>query len=82
MVLASKSMARSAKDFSYNYIEQENRQELLAEIKKRELGTIIMKPLAGGALRQTGAATSEALRSTERTHTLEHPRSNHELRTA
>ena len=42
--------------FPYNYIEQENRQELLEEIKRQELGTIIMKPLAGGALRQTGPA--------------------------
>ena len=42
--------------FPYNYIEQENRQELLEEIKRQGLGTIIMKPLAGGALRQTGPA--------------------------
>jgi hypothetical protein len=42
--------------FPYNYIEQENRQELLEEIKRQELGTIIMKPLAGGALRQAGPA--------------------------
>ena len=42
--------------FPYNYIEQENRQELLEEIKRQDLGTIIMKPLAGGALRQTGPA--------------------------
>jgi predicted aldo/keto reductase-like oxidoreductase len=42
--------------FPYNYIEQENRQELLEEIRKQELGTIIMKPLAGGALRRTGPA--------------------------
>ena len=42
--------------FPYNYIEQENRQELLDEIKLQGLGTIIMKPLAGGALRQAGPA--------------------------
>ncbi|MDR3541343.1 MAG: aldo/keto reductase [Desulfosporosinus sp.] len=42
--------------FPYNYIEQENRQELLEEIKRQGLGTIIMKPLAGGALRQAGPA--------------------------
>ncbi|MDR3600671.1 MAG: aldo/keto reductase [Desulfosporosinus sp.] len=42
--------------FPFNYIEQENRQELLAEIKRQDLGTIIMKPLAGGALRQAGPA--------------------------
>ncbi|HEY8910295.1 MAG TPA: aldo/keto reductase [Desulfosporosinus sp.] len=42
--------------FPYNYIEQENRQELLEEITRQGLGTIIMKPLAGGALRQAGSA--------------------------
>lgn len=42
--------------FPYNYIEQENRRELLEEITRQGLGTIIMKPLAGGALRQAGPA--------------------------
>ena len=42
--------------FAYNFIEQENRQELLDEIARQELGTVIMKPLAGGALRQAGPA--------------------------
>ncbi|MDR3584294.1 MAG: aldo/keto reductase [Desulfosporosinus sp.] len=57
------TLARFIKDypfvsvqFPYNYIEQENRQELLEEIKQQRLGTIIMKPLAGGALRQAGPA--------------------------
>ncbi|SPF34714.1 Aldo/keto reductase family protein [Candidatus Desulfosporosinus infrequens] len=57
------TLARFIKDFSfvsvqfpYNYIEQENRQELLTEIKRQGLGSIIMKPLAGGALRQAGPA--------------------------
>jgi len=58
-----KMLARFIKDypfvsvqFPYNYIEQENRQELLEEITRQGLGTIIMKPLAGGSLRQTGPA--------------------------
>lgn len=42
--------------FPYNYIEQENREELFREIERQELGTIIMKPLAGGAIRHTGPA--------------------------
>ncbi|ODA42477.1 putative aldo/keto reductase [Desulfosporosinus sp. BG] len=57
------TLSRFIKDYSfvsvqfpYNYIEQENRQELLAEITRQGLGTIIMKPLAGGALRQVGPA--------------------------
>ncbi len=57
------TLARFIKDFPfvsvqfpYNYIEQENRQELLTEIKRQGLGSIIMKPLAGGALRQAGPA--------------------------
>jgi predicted aldo/keto reductase-like oxidoreductase len=56
-------LLRAIRDYSfvsiqvpYNYIEQENRQELLEEIKRQGLGTIIMKPLAGGALRQAGPA--------------------------
>lgn len=56
-------LLRAIKDYSfvsvqfpYNYIEQENRQELLDEINRQGLGTIIMKPLAGGALRQAGPA--------------------------
>jgi predicted aldo/keto reductase-like oxidoreductase len=51
-----KDYAFAAVQFPYNYIEQENRQELLEEITRQGLGTIIMKPLAGGALRQTGPA--------------------------
>ncbi|HWJ03545.1 MAG TPA: aldo/keto reductase, partial [Verrucomicrobiae bacterium] len=36
--------------FPYNYIEQQNKAELIELAQELELGTIIMKPLAGGAI--------------------------------
>jgi uncharacterized protein len=38
--------------FPYNYLEQQNKSELITLAKEKELGIIIMKPLAGGAIRR------------------------------
>lgn len=42
--------------FPFNYIEKEMAAELLERINRNGLGSIIMKPLAGGAFRQPVAA--------------------------
>jgi len=53
----------AAVQFPYNYIEQEDKEELLAAIKKEGLGSIIMKPLAGGALGPNAGAAIRFLLS-------------------
>lgn len=47
--------------FPYNPIETEWEEEALPEAKKRGLGVIGMKPVAGGALRSVGAALKFSL---------------------
>ncbi len=42
--------------FPYNFLEQQNKDELIKAAKTRELGIIIMKPLAGGAIRKADLA--------------------------
>lgn len=42
--------------FPYNLVEREAEQLLLAEARERQVGTIIMKPLAGGAFKNAELA--------------------------
>ncbi len=42
--------------FPYNYLEQKNKSELINRAKEKNLGIIIMKPLAGGAFGRSDLA--------------------------
>ncbi len=56
LLKALKEFPFTSVQFPYNYLEQENKAELIGLARELRLGIIIMKPLAGGAIREAEPA--------------------------